>query len=155
MALGPQAKPAVPALIPLISGKGQHDHFRAVFALRWIGPAATAALPEMIECLKDPDESTRAEAVLSVGEIHQEPDRVVPILMGFLNEYEADQTHWSKHWNACYRAMQSRGDFGAQAKPAIPILIRLLNDQRPFIRAEATNSLKSIDPDAAANAGPK
>jgi HEAT repeat protein len=47
------------------------------------------------------------------------------------------------------------GEFGDRAKPAAPILQHFLNDEDHFVRKEATNALKKIDPEAAAKAGVK
>jgi HEAT repeat protein len=47
------------------------------------------------------------------------------------------------------------GEFGAQAKPAVPSLLRLLNDADEGIRGQVTNALLTIDPEAAARAGAK
>ena len=45
--------------------------------------------------------------------------------------------------------------FGPEAKPAVPKLVQLLSDVEAAIRSEATNALKAIDPQAAAQAGVK
>jgi HEAT repeat protein len=52
-------------------------------------------------------------------------------------------------------AIESLVEFGAQAKPAVPTLIGLLTDSEAYIRHDASNALKEIDPDAAAKAGVK
>ena len=46
-------------------------------------------------------------------------------------------------------------EFGAQAKPAVPNLLRLLNDRDELIRSFVTNALSTIDPEATAKAGVK
>jgi hypothetical protein len=151
IALGAKARPFVPALIALNSDKDQRTRYLAVFALRCLGPAASEALPEMIECLKDPDFTIRCEAATGVGEIHQEPERSVPILMGFIEKYRTDRIHWFPS----YDAIRSLSKFGVQAKPAVPMLIGLLSDPQQGIREAATNTLRNIDPDAAAKSGVK
>jgi HEAT repeat protein len=105
----------------------------------------------MIECLKDPDVTIRGEAATGLGEIHQQPERSVSILMDFIEKYRTDRIHWFPS----YDAITSLPKFGAQAKPAVPILIGLLNDPQQGIREAATNALKNIDPEAAAKAGVK
>jgi hypothetical protein len=47
------------------------------------------------------------------------------------------------------------GEFGKDAKPAIPAVTALLRDTNPIIRNLATNALLRIDPQAAARAGVK
>ena len=44
------------------------------------------------------------------------------------------------------------GKFGSNAAPAVPELIKLLNDHDKYTREMATNALKQIDPEAAARA---
>jgi HEAT repeat protein len=45
--------------------------------------------------------------------------------------------------------------FPDQCQQAIPLLVKLLNDPDPYVRGNATNQLKEIDPKAAAKAGKK
>jgi hypothetical protein len=151
VALAAKAKPFVPALMALNSDEDQSTRYFAMFALRCLGPAANAALPEFIECLKDPDGSISCEAAIGLGEIHQEPEKSVRILMDFIEKYHTDRIHWVPS----YHAIRSLPKFGAQARPAVPILIRLLDDPQEWLRNAATNALKDIDPDAAAKAGVK
>ncbi len=50
-------------------------------------------------------------------------------------------------------ALGHLGRMGSAAEPAVPTLKLALNDDDPFIRAVAADSLKKIDPEAAAQAG--
>ncbi len=140
VALGPDAKPAVHALMRLLNEKDPNVRYNAVFALRSLGPVASEALPSLIKCLNDPDAAVRSDALLSMGEIHQDPERVIPVLIGCLE---------AKGQSGRYFALWSLRQFGAAAKPAVPAIVALLNDSDPSIRAEATKVLKAIDPDAA------
>jgi HEAT repeat protein len=108
-------------------------------------------MPEFIDCLKDPDASIRGEAATGLGEVHQEPERSVRILMDFIEKYRAERINWFPS----YDAIRSLAKFGAQARPAVPMLIGLFNDSQQGIREAATNALREIDPDAAAKAGVK
>ena len=151
VALGEMARPAVPALIALISDKNSDIRYLAVFTLRALGPVASEALPNMIECLKDRDDTIRDDAATALGTIHQEPARVVPILIAFLEKYRNDRIHSFPSYSAI-RALHS---FGPDAKQSVPILISFLNDPELAIRMETTNALLKIDPEAAAKAGVK
>jgi HEAT repeat protein len=84
-----------------------------------------------------------------LGEIRQEPERVIPILVKFLDEPQNPQHSIIIRADAIWSLRQ----FGAQAKPAVLVLLRLLNDAHEGIRSDATNALKAIDPEAAAKAG--
>jgi hypothetical protein len=149
VALGGEAKPFVPDLMALNSDKDQRTRYFAVFALRCLGPAADAALPEFIECLKDSDETIRGEAATGLGEIHQQPERSVRILMDFIERYRTDRINWIP----TYDAIRSLAKFGTHARPAVPMLIGLLKDSQEGVRDAATNAVRQIDPDAAAKAG--
>jgi HEAT repeat protein len=47
------------------------------------------------------------------------------------------------------------GELGEKAKPTVPLLIEGLKDGNVHFRSTVTNTLKKIDPDAAAKAGVK
>jgi HEAT repeat protein len=138
MALGVDARPAVPALIALLNDKDLRVRYLAVFALRCLGPVASDALPSMINCLDDPDFAVRDDAVTGLGTIHQEPERVVPILINFIEKNRADKI-------LCQDAIGSLGMFGEQAKPAIPILLGFLNHQEASaLRGQVLRALVKI-----------
>ena len=52
-------------------------------------------------------------------------------------------------------AAEALGKFGVEAKVVAPVLLQMLNDPESSVRREATNALKTIDPEAAAKAGVK
>jgi len=151
IALGEKAKPCIPALIALNNDNDQRTRYLAIFALRCLAPIASEALPEMIACLNDPDFTIRSEAAMALGDVHQEPEKLVRILMDFLEKYRADRINWFPS----YDAIRSLAKFGTQAKSAVPLLVELLNDPQQGIREAATNSLREIDSEAAAKAGVK
>jgi hypothetical protein len=151
IALGADAKPSVPALIVLLNDKNPDLRYAAVFALRSLGPVAGDAVPSLIKCLKDPEFTVRSDAILGLGEIHQDPERVIPVLVKLLDEPQNPQYSERIRWYA----MWSLSHFGALAKPAVPSLLRLLDDAHESIRHDATDALKAIDPEAAAKAGVK
>jgi HEAT repeat protein len=82
---------------------------------------------------------------MSLGGIHQESEQVIPILIGYLID--------GKEQALRYGALWSLRQFGPAAKPAVPNLLKLINDVNASVRSEATNALIAIDPEAAAKAG--
>jgi hypothetical protein len=60
----------------------------------------------------------------------------------------------SRQWEV-KRAVELLGQMGTNAQPAVPMLLTLLNDLDLDVREALTNSLPSIDPDAATKAGVK
>lgn len=144
-----ESKLVVPVLI-----KGLHDpdrevRFNAAFgleALAFMGGDAKPAIPALVETLKDRHVSARAAAATALGHIHSEPDVVVPVLVEMLRDSDA-QLHAF--------AATALGEFGNNGKPAVAPLIELLSEGNQDARKAATNALKQIDPEAAAQAGVK
>jgi hypothetical protein len=149
--LGKEAKSSVPALTDLLNDKNPDVRYSAVYALQCLGPVAREALPSLINCLKDPEFKVQSEAIMCLGNIHQEADRVIPILVKLLNNTQKPDP-WRSH---TFAALWALGQFGAQARPAVPVLLGFLNDSNESIRVEATKALKAIDPEVAAKAGVK
>jgi len=146
VALGPDARPFFPALIRLLNDTNYDVRYVSVFALRSLGPVAKEALPSLIRCLDDPEFTVRDEAVMSLGIIHEDPERVIPILRSIIEKNRGNAI-------LCQDAMQALGSFGTRAASAAPILLPFVNDQNPNTRSRATNALKAINPEAAAKAG--
>ena len=150
IALGAESKPAVSALIALLNHADPDVRAAAAFTLQGLGPVASDALPSLITCLQDPSYTVQYHAILGIGQIKQQPERVIPLLIAYLDK--PLDPHWEKLRNC---ATCSLRQFGAQAKPAVPSLLRLLKDSHSSIRSDVTNALKGIDPDAAVKAGVK
>jgi hypothetical protein len=149
--LGAEAKPAVPVLTALLKDNDPDVRETAVFTLRSLGPVASDALPSVIRCVHDPSYSVQYHAIFGLGAIHQEAERVIPILVECLDQPPTPRCSAILRHNALWSLCQ----FGAQAKPAVPSLLRLLNDSQASVRSDVTNALKAIDPEAAAKAGVK
>jgi hypothetical protein len=145
VALGPIARPAVPALMTLANDRDRGVRYHAVYALGHLGSAAQPAVPFLIGRLTDSSVTTRRHAMFGLAAIHLEPELVVPVMSEYASDHGADVVmRWA--------AIQGLGNFGAQAKAAIPVLVRLLSDQGETIRSVATNSLPMIDREAAVQA---
>lgn len=148
--LGGKAKIAVPALIEI------YNRSEPLGAQQWvpralgnIGPEAEAAVPVL---LKDADanEYIYAEILEALGEIHAHADIAVPELMKAIEHAD----YYPKRL-----AIGSLGDFKAQAKAAVPLMLRLMrqsaaeDDSRMVSRFAW--ALMDIDPDALKQADPK
>lgn len=140
-ALGSEARPAVPALIELLKDKDERVRWHAIFALRCLGPEAWEAVPALTECLKDP--AVRTWTVIALGVIHQQPERVVPLLMPFIEKHRGDRA-------SSLVAIAALSRFGSEAKAAVPLLVDYLGDDDRSTRIFATNALKAIDPEGTA-----
>ncbi len=148
VALGPDARPFIPALVRLLDDTNADVRYVSVFALRSLGPVAKESLPSLIKCLDDPEFTVRDDAVMGLGTIHEDPERVIPILRNFIGKNRGNPI-------LCQDAMAALGRFGTLAESAAPDILPLLNNQNSFTRSEATNALKAIAPEAAAKAGVK
>lgn len=149
IALGADAKPAVPALIAMLSDSHTEVKYAAVFALSSLGSLAEDALPSLIECLRPDEFGWQGGGILGLGEIHQEPERVVRALVQLLDSPRNPQKRQQIRANV----IMGLREFAALAKPAVPSLLRLLTDADEGIRGQVTNALLTIDPEAAARAG--
>jgi hypothetical protein len=141
-----------------------------------IGPPAKAAVPMLLRATTDPDDYVRNNAVYALGQIHAQPALTVPALIKSLDD-SADFTRMN--------AARALASFSQDARPAVPALLRLLareqtnsvtnsgaiqnfnsiwgpsvNSPRKFwpnidVLGPTTEALRTIDPDAAAQAGIK
>jgi hypothetical protein len=119
------------------------------------GPPAKAAVPFLIQALKGSDSALSAPAIRSLGNIHSDPDAVIPLLIPYLtNKQVADE------------AATALGNYGSLARIAFPKIVPLLLKSKHrdvlVLRAEdrdllaaARLALKKIDPEAAAKIGVK
>jgi hypothetical protein len=105
------------------------------------GPAAKAALPDLIRVLKGNDAAIRNSVISSLGRIRSEPETVIPLLIPYLEDDNFDVA-----------AANALAEFGSLAKPAVPKLLPLLHAQDDDDRAAAQHALLRIDPEAAAKA---
>ena len=140
-ALGPIAKPAVPALITSLNDSDAEVRRWAASCLGVVGPAAEAAVPALVQHLADPAVSEASEWAL--GGIHKRPDLAVPALVERLRGPGRKSS-----------TLFALARFGPDAKTAVPAILPLLNasdEGTPMARS----ALKRIDPEAAARAGVK
>lgn len=140
--MGMKATPAVPALIALTNEKDERVRYLAFYTLRSMGPAAKEALPLMLQHLNDPDWIVRTETISALGTIHEQPDKIVPILQGLVQSNHSDEV-------LCCEAIQALWSFREQSAPALPLLRSLLTDKDAQIRSAASNAIILIAPNDA------
>jgi HEAT repeat protein len=115
---------------------------RAATSLGEFGPAGSPAIPVLIQAANSKDIAVRGPALGALGQIHQQPDVIVPLLMKYLDDDNLNTP-----------AAEALGGFGSAAKLAVPKLVALLKIHDKDLRHAVTESLKKIDPEAAAQAG--
>lgn len=118
--LGTNAASAVPELVRIyeqdISPSSQRC---AALALGHIGRGAQAALPALIGRFTHTNSEVRFYAVSAVMDIRGEPAVVVPALTSALKDSSVNV-----RWNA----LVGLSHFGGRARPAVPEILKMLND---------------------------
>jgi hypothetical protein len=142
--LGSEARPAVPALIRLLNDADDDIRVNAAYDLGYIGPAAGEAAPVLYsKYFTDTSEEMKFYAFKSLASIHANPKQCVPLFIEVLGKHQESSS-------TCAFAIMGLGNFGANAKSAFPLLVPFLTNEVEFVRSDATNALKQIDPEAAA-----
>ena len=150
-ALGPAAKPAVPALTRLLHDQDEEVRAGAAQCLSLIGTDAKDAVPALIGVLNEEGNGygpVLLNSMLALGALHSEPEVVVPLLVEYLNGSRKD-------WNYGAPAMDALARYREKAKPAVPAILPFLNDPDESHRSSADAALCAIDPQAAAQARKK
>jgi hypothetical protein len=155
--LGPAAEPAVPGLIHIVkTSESRECRFSSIQDLQYIGSPAKRAVPILIQSLEDPDGAVRCVAVCALSVIGDDGENegkwtaehssvMLPALIQILNDPR-------QHKECVFTLL---GEFGQVAKLAVPSLLQFVNDTNAQVRFQAAECLKSIDPEAAAQAGVK
>jgi len=106
-----------------------------------LGPGAKSAVPALVQALKGSDMIVHEEAIRALGKIHSEPEVMIPLLMGYLDDENLND-----------EAALALANYGSLAKAAVPKIIPLLHAPDKDAQAAATEALKKIDPEAYWNA---
>lgn len=138
----------VKALVGILKSRAdRHASAGAANYLRQLGPAAREAVPELCWAVENGEDRTREMAVAALGNIHARPDVVVPILVKALQRKGAPHGY----------AAKALGQFGAEAKAAVPALLEVrrqaLIAERLSLVEQTESALRKIDSAAAKKAG--
>jgi HEAT repeat protein len=138
-----------------------------------MGPRARAAVPVLLEKLKDPDSLVRVHAALALWRIDRRREGLPVALAGLHDRYyrtritaaealwalkadpqalsalrvalaEADRHDHPNPSNARYMAARALGRIGPPARAAAPALRHLLDDEDEYLRATASAALKAV-----------
>lgn len=93
--------------------------------------------------LKDKDEGVRVMTAIALGDIHQEPERVVPALFACIDE-EINPASLVPNY-----ALGAVGHFGTNARPWSPILLGMIQSNRFHYWLNPLGALNKIDPETA------
>ena len=138
--LSTNAASAVPDLIRIYQMDiSNSSRSTAIMSLGGIGPPAGDAIPFLLQGMGE--KTQQLNIIEALGEIHSNPPLVVPVLINHLTDSDPLVRRY---------AAKALGEFGADAKPAFGAIAKLLNDEKAFVRYGARDSIRKIDPTAAA-----
>ena len=109
----------------------------AICRVREIGPEGAPAIPSLIEVCNDRDEQVRCLAIVTLGEINQRPDDVVPVFEAALKD---------ENWEVRFEAIKGLEEFGGDCKPATDALERALLICGSDVQTNAEAALSRILP---------
>ena len=135
----------VAALIRMLKSNERAKRMAAAETLNEIKPPAPAAVPMLIEALKDETQSVRYSAALALGR-YEEPQRgaALPALIDALQDKD--------EWVRCMAA-KSLAHYQAGAQQAVPTMVNILSREKPNLRGHAAAILGEFGP-AASSAAP-
>jgi HEAT repeat protein len=144
--IGPAAKPAVGALLTLLSEpKLESDLSREILqALAHIGPAAREAVPALLKILEDNKGEIRAGAAWALAKIGAR--EAVPILIKFLPKRDDSQLSIVTPM----ALLILNRDNEALTRIVLPRVAELLGHESAQVKREAASSLAAIGENAAA-----
>jgi hypothetical protein len=139
-ALGPMAKPAVPALIDLLKDKDQELRLTAAYCLGAIGPEAKGATPHLINGAINGGQVQLdiGQTIIALGCIHSDPEMTVPFLVNYVTNVIL---------SCGFFAMDALGRFGTNAHAAVPMLEEVASKTLDS-NAMVFQALERIDPEA-------
>jgi len=131
-ALGPEAADAVPALADAVARGERKLRLDAMFVLEGVGAPARAAIPSLVEALRDEDMDVSAQAAETLGTLGYE---AVPALGGALEDQD---------WRVRQAACQALGIIGTDATEAVPALLQIIQADRDDVRRRGVWALGMI-----------
>lgn len=131
-AMGPNARPAVPALIGLLQEKSGNTQGYAARALAAIGVSAAEAIPALAGLLEDKNQFVRVSAAEALGHLGS---AAVPTLVQALQNND---------WLVRAKAAEGLGSLGSAAAPAALALREKLQDGDGEVRRCATIALSRL-----------
>lgn len=139
MLLGQCGEPAVDPLMEALCyryGNSPEDSVAAACALAQVGPPAGKAAPLLTSYAVAPT-SDRNAYCYALRKVDPEGTQAVPMLIGLLGNQDADIRSGAIH---------VLGRFGPAAKPAVPLIVKALDD--PATARAAARALVFLGPDA-------
>jgi HEAT repeat protein len=145
--IGPPAAESVPALIEALKQEQVPRPLRTPpSSALALGRVGTAAVPRLIDTLKDSRASVRTSAVIALGLVGVDARAAAPALFELLKDKDAEVRSASA---------LSLGAIDSANKNLVPVLKVLSREDDIYISSAAISALRRIDPAAAAEIGPE
>lgn len=141
--VGPEAAPAVPAIVATLADPQPDLRRESLFALGAIGAAAAPATDKIVAKLTDEDTEVRHAACYALGKIGPDAKAALPALQKAMTSEDAF-LQMASVWAALKIAPT---DHALRVK-AVPYLIKAVSDERVHVRLEAVNMLGELGADA-------
>ena len=140
--IGPDAKPAVPALLQIWKAAADNDDLRreVQFALGAIGPQAAVGVPQLIQSLTAQDPEVRHSACFALGSIGPAATAAIRPLAKQVTGKVDDFMPIAAVW-AMVRIRPHNKKIEARA---VPLLTQALSSDRERVRVEAAMTLGDI-----------
>jgi HEAT repeat protein len=138
MALSCIGEESLPPIVSVMTNLNNPTNLRAE-AASWImrmGMVNSFAASNLVCCIQDKQTEVALNAAYALAHRAMRPDIVLPLLIA-----HARDTNCANR----YGAVEAIGEYGKDARSAIPLLVELLKDPQELVRYEATNSLYKID----------
>jgi HEAT repeat protein len=141
--IGPDAAPALPAIIATLADPKPELRRECLFALGAIGPVAAKATDKIVAKLTDEDADVRHAACYALGKIGPDAKAALPALHKAM-ESDDPFLQMASVWAALKISPADR----ELRKKAVPHLIKAVTDERVHVRLEAVNMLGEMGGDA-------
>jgi HEAT repeat protein len=140
IALGKIGKASVPALSALLDSTDKDTRFYAIWALGWVGPDAKEVAPALVKAMADKDEDIRRKAAYALGRIAAHPRETMAVLLAAFKDANEDVRQ---------AASDALAKFGAEAVPGV---LTALKDADVKVRVQAAHAVREMGSDAKAAA---
>jgi len=149
-ALRNSGQTAVPALIEALEAEAPISREKAARILGCFGETGAQAIPALTAALRDKNLDVRLAAAKALWNISKNPDLVIPVLIGLLEEkWPVANDGGEARRRFLQAVIESLGRIGPPAKAAIPALTQKTKDKNRHISEAAQYALKTVAPAAA------
>ncbi len=137
--LGAAAKPALPALIAMLTEKDAVQKRKAILVIGQIGPdARDQVFKQFVEFLRDPDKETAKAAGEALPKLGKPAKEQIPVLATFLSDANDNVRKY---------ALTALMDLGPDAESAtVQIVAVARNDKLPELRKAALATMLALKP---------